>query len=190
LQQRGGLSVLRVLNILQGVCAAVDAAHQKRLLHRDLKPENIFLMNFEGVETAKILDFGLAKAMDPVDLTRRAGQTDPGTLIGTLKYMSPEELRGEKPAESWDLWALAVIAYEMMSGIHPIAASTAAEARDAILAARATPLSNHMPGAPKALQNFFETAFAVRAELRPASALHFFSEFKKSIQLIGRDTVA
>ena len=90
-------------DVLCGVCTAVDAVHRRRLLHRDLKPENIFLANTEGGEIAKIPDFGVVKSIAPADTTQNAGQTGSGMLLGTLRYMSPEQLRVEKPAEGWDL---------------------------------------------------------------------------------------
>jgi len=82
------------LSILSGICAAVDAAHKRLILHRDLKPENIFLKKSDGIGTAKILDFGVGKFLSQLDETISGNQREPGRLIGTLKYMSPEELRG------------------------------------------------------------------------------------------------
>ena len=159
----------------------MDAAHRRRLLHRDLKPENIFLGDAEGAGTPKILDFGLVKPIALAEATQSSGQTGSGMLVGTLKYMSPEQFRGEKPAESWDLWALAVVSYEMLAGTHPFAASTPLDIRAAVLAGRVTPLRAHLPEAPAGWQHFFAQALATRVELRPASALQFFSEFKQSL---------
>jgi serine/threonine-protein kinase len=168
--------------LLSGVCTAVDAAHQQRLLHRDLKPENIFLVQAAGAELPKILDFGVVKPIAPMDETQSAGQTGPGMLLGTLRYMSPEQLRGEKPAESWDVWALAVVAYEMLAGAHPFAANTAFDVHSAILAGRASPLRKHLPEAPVVWQHFFDQALALRVETRPKSALELFTDFKQSLQ--------
>ena len=157
--------------------APMAAAHQRRLLHRDLKPENIFLANSEDSEIAKILDFGVAKPIASADTTSSSGQTGPGMLVGTLKYMSPEELRGGKLAESWDVWALAVVAYEMLTGIHPFDGSTSLDISNRILAGQVTPLRTHFPEGPASLQRFFDRAPAVQVEARPASALGLYSEF-------------
>ena len=175
------LSPERASAILSGICAAVEAAHKRRILHRDLKPENIFLAKSDGMESTKILDFGVVKFLSQSGESTVASETEPGRLVGTLKYMSPEELRGEKPAESWDLWALAVVAYEMLAGTHPFTGSTLSEVRVAILDGRMTPLRTHWPDAPGNLQHFFDMALAVDSALRPKSALQLLSEFKKSI---------
>ena len=175
------LSPERASAILSGICAAVEAAHKRRILHRDLKPENIFLAKSDGMESTKILDFGVVKFLSQSGESTVASETEPGRLVGTLKYMSPEELRGEKPAESWDLWALAVVAYEMLAGTHPFTGSTLSEVRVAILDGRMTPLRTHWPDAPGNLQHFFDRALAVDSALRPKSALQLLSEFKQSI---------
>ena len=177
LSRSGRLPARRAAQVLQGICAAVDAAHRQRLLHRDLKPENIFLADTEGVEIAKVLDFGVVKPITPANTTQSSGQTGSGILLGTLRYMSPEQLRGEKPAESWDLWALAVVAYEMLAGAHPFDGSTVLDVHNAILAGRVTPLNAHWPEAPPSWQRFFDQALALRVESRPNSALKLFSDF-------------
>jgi hypothetical protein len=184
LNRHGRLTVARAASILEGVCTAVAAAHQRRLLHRDLKPENIFLANSEGSEIAKILDFGVAKPIASADTTSSAGQTGPGMLVGTLKYMSPEELRGGKPAASWDVWALAVVAYEMLTGIHPFDGSTSLDISNRILAGQVTPLRTHFPEAPASWQRFFDRALADNVESRQESSPQFFSEFKESVEHI------
>jgi eukaryotic-like serine/threonine-protein kinase len=113
--------------------------------------------------------------------TLSAALTGPGILAGMLKYMSPEELKGESPAESWDLWALAVVAYEMLTGVHPFAGSTSAEVRNAILDGKMTPLRTHLPEAPASWEHFFDKALAYDVNSRPQSALQLLSGFKQSI---------
>jgi serine/threonine-protein kinase len=181
IDRQGRVSPDRASGIMKDICNAVAAAHGRHILHRDLKPENIFLAHSEGGEIAKILDFGVAKFMAPLETDGISSHTRAGMIVGTLKYMSPEALRGESPAEGWDLWALAVVAYEMLSGVHPIAASTAAEARDAILAGHLTPLRDHMPEALPSWQLFFHKALAAGRESRPASASQLLSDFMEAI---------
>jgi serine/threonine-protein kinase len=183
LNRRGRLPPSRASEIFNGVCAAVDAAHRLRLLHRDLKPENIFLSNSETIEVVKILDFGVAKPLVETDSTR-SSQTGPGMLLGTLKYMSPEELRGGKPAESWDLWALAVVAYEMLAGVHPFDDSTPMDIGNRILAGLATPLIAHIPEAPASWQRFFDRALSDNVESRQESSLQFYAEFRENVENI------
>jgi hypothetical protein len=176
----------RASEVLRDVCAAVDAAHRQHLLHRDLKPENIFLVRTGNVEVAKILDFGVVKPIAPTDTTLSVAQTGPGLLVGTLKYMSPEQLRGEKPAESWDVWAMAVVAYEMLTGAHPFGGATVLELHDAIITGRVIPLRTRVPEAPQTWQDFFDRALSIRIDLRPGSAVQLFSDFMHNIQAQAR----
>jgi serine/threonine-protein kinase len=111
------LSTERTLEIMSDVCAAIEEAHSRQFIHRDLKPENIFLAQSPRGDVAKILDFGLVKALS---ISTPSNATTATTVVaGTPYYMAPEQLLGEAPAHSWDLWALGVIAYEMLVGKHP-----------------------------------------------------------------------
>lgn len=92
LLQQVRLSPVRTVEILRGVCAAVEAAHRRHLIHRDLKPENIFLARGESIEVPKVLDFGLAKLLPAVNAS--SAETRSGQIVGTLRYMAPERLQG------------------------------------------------------------------------------------------------
>jgi eukaryotic-like serine/threonine-protein kinase len=179
LSRSGRLPSARAVQILHGVCSAVDAAHRQRLIHRDLKPENIFLVKAANDETAKILDFGVVKPIAPADAVPIEAETGSGVLVGTLKYMSPEQLRGENPAESWDLWALTVVAYEMLAGAHPFAGSTTMDLYRAIIEGKAIPLKKRLPEAPSGWQEFFDHALSIKVDPRPDSALQLFSQFSR-----------
>lgn len=111
--------VARALDTLRRLADAIDAAHARGLLHRDLKPENVFLCETSGGTALKILDFGIARAFGRAD--RGTHATLDGVLLGTPRYMAPEQLAGGEPAPAWDLWALSVLAYEMLTGAHPFA---------------------------------------------------------------------
>jgi serine/threonine-protein kinase len=113
LRRTGRLAPARALYLLKGVGAAVRAAHARQMIHRDLKPENIFLCRTDAGEVPKVLDFGLAKALEATGLP---ALTRPGLVAGTPRYMAPEHLRGREASPDWDLWALAAIALEMLSG--------------------------------------------------------------------------
>jgi serine/threonine-protein kinase len=169
----------RVLEILGAVSSAVTAAHEQRLLHRDLKPENIFLAWSGQAEVAKILDFGLAKAIAPGGVTESIAQTAPGMLIGTLPYMSPEQIRGEAPAESWDLWAIAIVAFEMLAGVHPF--GTSADWRSVLIENRFPPLNLDAPALTRQLKEFFERSLSVDRAQRPASVRHFMVELQDAL---------
>src|SRR4029077_4902604 len=117
IKETGKISGARTLQILRGVCAALEAAHQQQLVHRDLKPENIFIARVGAMEIPKLLDFGLAKFLPSSD--HLSAETASGELAGTPRYMSPEQLCGLPLDPAWDLWALSVIAYEMVCGAYP-----------------------------------------------------------------------
>jgi eukaryotic-like serine/threonine-protein kinase len=186
LKRAGRLAAERVLAVMRDVCAAVEAAHRRQLVHRDLKPENIFLARGETGETAKVLDFGIAKFLPQAAAgnTLPTADTGTGALVGTVRYMSPEQLRGGKVGTGWDLWALAVVAFEMLAGAHPFAGAgaTAAEFHASILSGTFTPLSNFVPDAPRVRQEFFVRALSLDPALRPASAQDLFTQLAHALQ--------
>jgi len=111
----GKIEPQQALGILEDVASAIATAHRWRLVHRDLKPENIFLVNAGHRTVAKVLDFGIAKPLSvATSIDRRL--TNARMLLGTLEYMSPEQRRGDAPTKAWDVWSLAVVALEMLSG--------------------------------------------------------------------------
>jgi len=187
-----GIPVIRFIGgrgpgLIITLCA-VDAAHRRQLIHRDLKPENIFIARppgaGTGVETVKVLDFGIAKYLPPPEqgeTTQTLFETTAGVLVGTAAYMSPEQWLGESPAVHWDLWALAVVAYESLTGALPFAAAVAADRRRAVLEGRFTPVSAHLNAAPPRYQAFLDRCFATDRTRRPPSALGFLDELKRAL---------
>ena len=165
----------RAIAILRDVAAAVDAAHRRQLVHRDLKPENICLVAGDDGETAKVLDFGIAKLMAPADSALQTMHNTGGALVGTPLYMAPEQLRGEDPHPSWDLWALAVIAFEMLTGSHPFeAVSLNAPASSGPAGAAGTSLAD-------ASRQVFAHALGVDPAGRPNSARAFVTDLERSL---------
>jgi len=159
------MAATRVLQIMRGVCAAVEAAHMREMIHRDLKPENIFLCEGAAASIPKVLDFGLAKALE---ISSGNGLTEAGLVIGTPGYMAPERLRGERASADWDLWALAVMAFEMITGALPSPA------------ARGMPLYvDLLPSA--ALRECFARALAADPLDRPTSAQEFLNELDRAL---------
>lgn len=183
MRQEGRLTPAATLEILRGACAALSVAHERGLVHRDLKPENIFLVADGGRTTPKILDFGLAKFVNANDVSMQATTLDTGAgvLVGTPRYMSPEQLTGKPVSRSWDLWALAVIIYEMLSGACPFGnPDMVAALHVAILSGHYAPIQTHVPEAPVRWQEFFTRNLAVEVARRSASALEFLSECEKA----------
>jgi serine/threonine protein kinase len=111
-----GINLERAASILKQIGAALDDVHEKGIFHRDLKPENIMLQALKGAtELVKIVDFGIAKVKDSVVAPSTVNEAP----VGTVLYMSPEQLRGEKLTATSDIYSMAVIAYEMVTGRRP-----------------------------------------------------------------------
>jgi eukaryotic-like serine/threonine-protein kinase len=118
---QGPMGVPRVLKILDQVAASLTEAHANGIVHRDMKPENVFIETREGDDHVKVLDFGIAKMVGEersVPALTAVGQT-----LGTLEFMSPEQLRGQKLDGRSDLYALGMMAYEMLTGSLPFASA-------------------------------------------------------------------
>jgi serine/threonine protein kinase len=123
-----GMDLDRVASIIKQIGAALSAVHEKRIYHRDLKPENIMLQALaRGDEQVKIVDFGIAKIKESV--VAPSTITGAGTA-GTIIYMSPEQLRGDKITATSDIYSFAVIAYEMVTGRRPFNPDTVAQLSD------------------------------------------------------------
>jgi eukaryotic-like serine/threonine-protein kinase len=131
----GALPVRKAVEIASAVARGLAAAHDRHIAHRDLKPENIFITTDGSV---KILDFGLARQLDgpAPDLTAsptHVAGTEPGVVLGTVGYMSPEQVRGEGGDQRSDVFALGAVLYEMLTGRRAFQRETAAETMTAIL---------------------------------------------------------
>jgi len=116
-KSEGSLPYERVLGILDQVAASLAEAHANGIVHRDMKPENVFIETREGGDHVKVLDFGIAKVVS--DEKSVPALTAVGQTLGTLEFMSPEQLRGQKLDGRADLYALGMMAYEMLTGHLP-----------------------------------------------------------------------
>jgi serine/threonine protein kinase len=134
--EKGELTICESIKIAEQVADALAVAHGAHIIHRDIKPENIMLRR-DGI--VKILDFGLAKptALHPTsgaeDATFQLINTQPGLVMGSVRYMSPEQARGKKTDERTDVWSLGVVLYEMLAGKNPFDGETIGDSLAALI---------------------------------------------------------
>ena len=133
--RRGPLPLHEAVGVAHEIALALEAAHEKGVLHRDLKPANIRLAPDGRV---KLLDFGLAKAVQKAALdsgldTDTSPQSEPGTVLGTAPYMSPEQARGQEPDRRGDIWAFGCVLFEMLAGERAFGGATFSDTVAAVL---------------------------------------------------------
>jgi len=157
--QSGPVPVRKATDYALQIARGLAAAHDQGITHRDLKPENVFLTKDGRI---KILDFGLAKLTQPEKTTSGADtptlalQTEPGLVLGTVGYMSPEQVRGKNADPRSDIFSLGAILYEMVSGKRAFHGDTAADTMSAILKAEPLPLTETQPNVPPGLARIVE----------------------------------
>jgi serine/threonine-protein kinase len=168
LAERGRLSVTEALDILDEVLSALGAAHGAGVVHRDLKPSNIFLVQQpDGSRYVKLLDFGLAKMGLP---TGRTAQTRTDMVVGTPEYMAPEQARGQPVGPMTDLYALGVVAFEMVTGRLPFTGTSPVDLLMKHVDARPPRPSEFVPELSPALDAFILQMLTKDPEARPGSA--------------------
>ncbi|MGZ3438954.1 MAG: serine/threonine-protein kinase, partial [Polyangia bacterium] len=172
------------------IAQALSAAHAQGIVHRDLKPENVMLVKGATGRQVKVLDFGLAKLARIESKLQLEPLTQAGMCFGTPQYMAPEQMQGRAASESADLFALGVLAWEMLSGRLPWDGAAPREVFRAVLTSPLPPLPLEQPHPTvepqrAALDRFFASALAKAPEARPADASAFFAAFE--LALFGRE---
>jgi eukaryotic-like serine/threonine-protein kinase len=167
----GPLQLTRAVNIALQITHGLAAAHEKGLVHRDLKPENLFI-NRDG--RVKILDFGLAKLSqnrsNGLHAAEQMVSTNPGLIMGTVGYMSPEQLRGDAVDGRADIFAFGVILYEMLTGQRPFHGISPAETMSAILTREAPDLPVQVSAQAPGLERLIHRCLEKQLERRFQSA--------------------
>ncbi len=167
---RGPLALDTALDLATQIAQGLQKAHTAGIVHRDIKPANV-MVTPECV--AKIVDFGLAKLVDATGLTR------PGTTLGTVAYMAPEQTRGEAVDARSDLWALGVVLYEMVAGRLPFVGDSAGAIAAAIQQQTPTPLTALRSGVPLDLDHVMARALARDRSERFQTAADLVAELRR-----------
>jgi TolB-like protein/tetratricopeptide (TPR) repeat protein len=184
----GGMSIDEATDVGCQVASALTAAHAAGIVHRDIKPENI-MRRRDGL--VKVVDFGLAKLADPAASMREAdtgtalatmadaGATSPGVVLGTLRYMSPEQARGRPVDARTDIFSLGLVLYEMLTGHLPFEGANALEAAAALLGDKPpAPISRSVPDVPPELERIVLKAVRREPDERYQTAKDLLSDLK------------
>jgi len=189
----GPMDEARAINVMIQVCGALEEAHRAGIIHRDLKPENIFLTNQGGIEDfPKVLDFGLAKVTEKQMGPNSMMLTKQGMVFGTPEFMSPEQAQGETLDARTDIYSLALIMYELVTGKLPFDATRPVDIMKAQVKDPPIPLSQRVPGKrfSRELELTLMRALSKPREERPASALEFGQQLKACLSANLGNTAA
>ncbi len=160
LDARGVLPLPEVAAIVAQVAEALGAAHALGVVHRDLKPSNLLIGARAGELVVKVADFGIAKALSTDLDADLPADTTSGMMLGSPPYMSPEQMGGERAGAGGDLWALAVIAYEAITGDLPFSGRSFVDLFASLARGRVPPPSEKRPDVPAAVDDWFLRALA------------------------------
>jgi len=182
LERDGAQPIGRSLDWLGQAAAALDAAHANGIVHRDVKPANLLL---DSDERVKVADFGVASAAD------LGSFTEVGTVVGTAGYLAPEQARGERAGPASDLYALAVVAFELLTGKRPFERESSTAEAMAHVSAPIPPASASNPGLPNELDDVLARGLAKEPEHRYGSATELVEALRDALdQAAGTTQVA
>jgi eukaryotic-like serine/threonine-protein kinase len=176
LRNSGPLTTERTANILRQACGALEAAHKVGVIHRDIKPDNIIIARYDGSDWVQVVDFGVAKILE--DVRGRASLTGANIIVGTPRYMSPEQCE-EKPVDARsDIYSLGVVLYEMLSGEAPFEGSSSTRLLVAHASEPPPPLREKRPDLPAEVEAVVMSALDKDPAQRPQSAAELTRMFE------------
>jgi serine/threonine-protein kinase len=185
--REGRLSLNESLSVVSQIASALATAHDAGIVHRDIKPENV-MVRPDGL--VKVLDFGLAKLTPPItDMvdsearTLQAGITTPGMILGTVRYMSPEQARGQAVDNRTDIFSLGVMLYELAANKAPFSGDTPTDVIAAIIEREPPPLAGLVQGAPDSLEQIVGKALRKNRDERYRTA----RDLIKDLQALQRE---
>src|SRR5438477_2969357 len=179
---RGRMELSEAIDVAIQVASALAAAHETGIVHRDIKPENI-MVRPDGY--VKVLDFGIAKLAEqevpatiPTEEALLLVETNLGSILGTVRYMSPEQAYGAPVDKATDIWSLGVVLYEMLTGHAPFTGETPGEAMSSILEMEPPPLTSYVAHTPPELQQIISKALRKEREERYQNAHELLQAFQ------------
>ncbi|MBI4850539.1 MAG: serine/threonine protein kinase [Acidobacteria bacterium] len=188
IEQKGRINLEETANIIYQVCLVLENAHKQKIIHRDIKPTNILIQkNTENKQMIKVIDFGIAKAVATgEDSGSSSGgisslRTSPGTIQGTVAYMSPEQCRCTTIDFRSDIYSLGIVVFQMLTGHHPYDALTAAEMAMHHLMSEPPKFNSFVDDIPKQVELVVERTLNKEPDLRFNSAKEFAEELEKAI---------
>lgn len=192
LRRNTPLKLGAVLDIAEQIASALSAAHAAGIIHRDIKPQNI-MRRRDGI--VKVLDFGLAKLSEKTDpgtvdadaVTKALVQTEPGAVMGTVAYMSPEQVRGFAVDARTDIFSLGIVIYELVAGQAPFGGATRSDLIVSLLAREPPPLTRFAPETPAELERIVMKALAKDRDERYQTAKDLQIDLKRLKQTLQVD---
>jgi len=178
----GGLSLARFFDIAIALAEALSAAHRKHIIHRDLKPANVMVTEDGNV---KVLDFGLARAVDQgllsgADDVTSLGLTQAGTIVGTMPYMSPEQIEARSLDHRTDLFSLGVVLYELVTGLRPFCGDSSPALISSILRDHPKPIAERRADVPAEVCRLIDRCLEKEPRNRIHTASEILAELKAS----------
>ncbi|PKN21649.1 MAG: hypothetical protein CVU65_16495, partial [Deltaproteobacteria bacterium HGW-Deltaproteobacteria-22] len=176
LKRKGALSMQETLLMVRQIASGLDAAHETGIIHRDLKPDNVRIIDSKLGVTVKLLDFGIAKLVEPE--LQSGDRTNTGIIMGTPSYMSPEQAMGrvDEIGPASDIYSLGVMTYQMLSGRLPFEGDYVPQILVKHVSEPPTPITQFIPSFPIPVWQVLQKALDKNSGARPATAGDFFQE--------------